>query len=66
MDNTLEFKPKVKLAFLEHKRVKLLEKQQSMDDNCLLSDWFQVSNDIREINRQIQEIKYVRRYSKND
>jgi len=62
MDNTLEFKPKMKLIILERRRLKLLEKQQKMDDNCSLKEWFEVSNEIRQINKEIMEIKYVRRH----
>ena len=65
MGNTIEFKPKLKVAFLEYRRRKLLELKDSMDDNCSLEEWFKVSNNIRKLNRQIQEIKNARRYSKN-
>jgi len=66
MTRVLQFKPKVELAFLEYRRNKLLKIKDSMDDNCSLKEWFEISNTIRQINRQIEELKYVRRYSAND
>lgn len=65
MGNTIEFKPKLKVAFLEYRRRKLLELHSFMDDNCSLEEWFRISNDIRKLNREIQEVKNARRYSKN-
>lgn len=65
MDNTLEFKPKAKIFILENRRKKLLEKQQSMDNYCFLQEWFEISNKIRDINKKIAEILYVRSHSKD-
>lgn len=61
MGNTLIFKPK--LAMLERKRVKLLEKEQAMDNNCDLQEWFKVRNEIRKVTSEILELKNAQRYS---
>jgi len=66
MGKVLDFKPKLELVLLEYRRNKLLKLKNSMNDNCSLKEWFEVSNNIRKIDRQIQEIRYVRRYSAND
>jgi hypothetical protein len=50
----------LKLSFLKNRRIRFLNKQNSMDDTCSLKEWFQVSNIIRKINTQIMEIQNVR------
>ena len=52
----------VNLVFLERKLLKLQEKEQKMDNNCELKEWFRIRNDIRSIKRQIVELKYARRH----
>ena len=55
VDNSL------KLLFLQKKRVKLLEKEQSMPNNCKTKDWLTIQNEIRKINRDIMELQNARR-----
>ena len=55
VDNSL------KLLFLQKKRIKLLEQEQSMGTNCHTKDWLSIRNNIRKLDREILELKNARR-----